>query len=68
MPVPLTKIEISGSIINRFAKLSLIHHYYNPLDKYLDTVYKFPRSLMQCFDGIKVTYDDQEIEGIIGEK
>ena len=23
---------------------------------------------MQSFDGIKITYDDQEIEGIIGEK
>jgi hypothetical protein len=67
MQVPLTKIEIKGSIINRFAKIELIHHYFNPTDKYLDTVYKFPRSLMQVFDGIKITYDDKVIEGIIGE-
>jgi len=65
--VPLTKIEIKGSIINRFAKIDLIHHYFNPTDKYLDTVYKFPRGLMQVFDGIKITYDDKVIEGIIGE-
>ena len=68
IPMPLTNIEIKGSIINRFAKIDLIHYYYNPIDKYLDTVYKFPRGLMQVFDGLKVTYDDQVIEGIIGEK
>ena len=68
MQMPLTKIEIKGSIINRFAKIELIHYYINPTDKYLDTVYKFPRSLMQAFDGLKVTYDDKIIEGVIGEK
>ena len=67
IPMPLTNIEIKGSTINRFAKIDLIHYYYNPTDKYLDTVYKFPRGLMQVFDGLKVTYDDQVIEGIIGE-
>ena len=66
--MPLTNIEIKGSIINRFAKIELIHYYINPTDKYLDTVYKFPRSLMQTFDGLKVTYDGKVIEGIIGEK
>ena len=65
--MPLTNIEIKGSAINRFAKIELIHYYCNPTDKYLDTVYKFPRGLMQVFDGLKVTYDDQVIEGIIGE-
>ena len=67
MIMPLTKIEIKGSIINRFAKIELIHYYYNPTDKYLDTVYKFPRGLMQVFDGLKVYYKDKVIEGIIGE-
>ena len=67
IPMPLTNIEIKGSTINRFAKIDLIHYYYNPTDKYLDTVYRFPRGLMQVFDGLKVTYDDQVIEGIIGE-
>ena len=67
MIMPLTNIEIKGSIINRFAKIELIHYYYNPTDKYLDTVYKFPRSLMQVFDGLKVYYKDKVIEGIIGE-
>ena len=66
--MPLTNIEIKGSIINRFAKIELIHYYINPTDKYLDTVYKFPRSLMQTFDGLKVIYDGKVIEGIIGEK
>ena len=65
--MPLTKIEIKGSIINRFAKIELIHYYYNPTDKYLDTVYKFPRALMQVFDGLKIYYDDKLVEGIIGE-
>jgi hypothetical protein len=50
MIMPLTNIEIKGSIINRFAKIELIHYYFNPTDKYLDTVYKFPRGLMQVFD------------------
>ena len=67
MQIPLTSIEIKGSIINRFAKIELIHHYFNPTDKYLDTVYKFPRGLMQVFDGLKITYDGKVIEGIIGE-
>ena len=67
MQIPLTNIEIKGSIINRFAKIELIHHYFNPTDKYLDTVYKFPRGLMQVFDGLKITYDGKVIEGIIGE-
>ena len=67
MQIPLTNIEIKGSIINRFAKIELIHYYFNPTDKYLDTVYKFPRSLMQVFDGLKIYYDDKIIEGIIGE-
>ena len=67
MIMPLTKIEIKGSIINRFAKIELVHYYYNPTDKYLDTVYKFPRSLMQVFDGIKINYDGKIIEGVIGE-
>lgn len=68
MPMPLTNIEIKGSIINRFAKVEIIHYYFNPTDKYLDTLYKFPRSLMQAFNGLKVTYDDKIIEGIIAEK
>ena len=67
MIMPLTYIEIKGSIINRFAKIQLIHYYFNPTDKYLDTVYKFPRSLMQVFDGIKIDYDGKIIEGVIGE-
>ena len=65
--MPLTNIEIKGSIINRFAKIELIHYYFNPTDKYLDTVYKFPRSLIQIFDGLKIYYDDKLVEGIIGE-
>lgn len=68
IPMPLTNIEIKGSIINRFAKLEIIHYYFNPTDKYLDTAYKFPRSLMQSFDGLKVSYDDKNIEGIIAER
>ena len=67
MQIPLTNIEIKGSIINRFAKIELIHYYLNPTDKYLDTVYKFPRALMQVFDGLKVYYDDKVIEWIIEE-
>ena len=67
MIMPLTNIEIKGSLINRFAKIELIHYYFNPTDKYLDTVYKFPRGLMQVFDGLKIYYDDKVIEGIIGE-
>ena len=68
IPMPLTNIEIKGSIINRFAKLEIIHYYFNPTDKYLDTAYKFPRSLMQSFDGLKVSFDDKNIEGIIAER
>ena len=67
MIMPLTNIEIKGALINRFAKIELIHYYYNPTDKYLDTVYKFPRGLMQVFDGLKIYYDNKVIEGIIGE-
>ena len=67
MIMPLTNIEIKGALINRFAKIELIHYYYNPTDKYLDTVYKFPRGLMQVFDGLKIYYDDKVIEGVIGE-
>ena len=67
MTMPLTNIEIKGSIINRYAKIELIHYYFNPTDKYLDTVYKFPRALMQVFDGLKIYYDDKIVEGIIGE-
>ena len=40
MIMPLTNIEIKGSIINRFAKIELIHYYFNPTDKY------FPSSLI----------------------
>ena len=67
MIMPLTNIEIKGSIINRLAKIELIHYYYNPTDKYLDTVYRFPRALIQVFDGIKIYYDDKVIEGLITE-
>ena len=67
MTMTLTNIEIKGTIINRFAKIELIHYYFNPTDKYLDTVYKFPRALMQVFDGLKIYYDDKVVEGIIGE-
>ena len=65
--MPLTNIEIKGSIINRLAKIQLIHYYFNPTDKYLDTVYRFPRALIQVFDGLKIYYDDKIIEGIITE-
>ena len=66
MQMPLTHIEIKGSLINRFGKIELTHYYFNPTDKYLDTVYKFSRRLMQIFDGLKI-YGDKNIEGVIGE-
>ena len=47
--MPLTNIEIKGSAINRFAKIELIHYYCNPTDKYLDTIYKFPRETHASF-------------------
>ena len=66
--MPLTNVDINFKIMNKFAKIELVHHYLNPTDKYLDTNFKFPKSLMQIFDGMKVSYDNTIIESIIDEK
>ena len=68
MRIPLTNLEIKGSIINRFAKLEIVHYYFNPTDKNCDTLYKFPKSLIQVFDGLKIAYDDEINEAVVDEK
>ena len=51
--LPLFSSEINAIIMGKFAKVQLIHNYYNPYDEYLDTSFKFPTGLYQVFDGIQ---------------
>ena len=66
--LPIFSIEINAVIYGKFAKVQLIHNYYNPYDEYLDTSFKFPTGLYQVFDGIEVEFDNKKIKGVVGLK
>ena len=66
--LPLFSTEINSIIFGKFAKVQLIHNYYNPYDDYLDTSFKFPMGLCQVFDGIEAEIDGKKIKGSIGPK
>ena len=66
--LPLFSTEIKAIIFGKFAKVQLIHNYYNPYDTYLDTSFKFPKGLCQVFDGIEAEIDGKKIGGIIAQK
>jgi len=64
--LPLFSTDIYADINDKFAKVKLIHIYYNPYDDYLDTCFKFPKGLYQVFDGIEAEIDGKKIKGLIG--
>ena len=66
--LPIFSTEINVDINDRFAKVKLIHTYYNPYDDYLDTCFKFPKGLYQVFDGIEAEIDGKIIKGLVGLK
>ena len=66
--VPLFSTEINAVIHDKFAKVQLIHSYYNPYDEYLDTSFKFPKGLYQVFDGIEAEIDGKKLKGLVGLK
>ena len=66
--LPIFSTEIKADINDKFAKVTLIHIYYNPYDEYLDTCFKFPKGLYQVFDGIEAEIDGKKIKGLVGLK
>ena len=64
--LPIFSTEIEADINDKFAKVKLIHIYYNPYDEYLDTFFKFPKGLYQVFDGIEAEIDGKKIKGLVG--
>ena len=66
--LPLFSTEIKANIFGQFAKVQLIHNYYNPYDEYLDTSFKFPKGLYQVFDGIEAEIDGKKLKGLVGLK
>ena len=66
--LPLFSTEINAMIFAKFAKVQLIHYYYNPYNDYLDTSFKFPMGLCQVFDGIEAEIDGKKIKGSVGPK
>jgi hypothetical protein len=66
--VPLFSTEINAEIYDKFAKVQLIHSYYNPYEEYLDTSFKFPKGLYQVFDGIEAEIDGKKLKGLVGLK
>ena len=64
--VPLFSTEINAEIYDKFARVQLIHCYYNPYDEYLDTSFKFPKGLYQVFDGIEAEIDGRKLKGLVG--
>ena len=66
--LPLFSTEIKADIFDKFAKVQLIHNYFNPYDQYLDTSFKFPKGLYQVFDGIEAEIDGKKIKGLVGLK
>ena len=66
--LPLFSTDITADINDKFAKVKLIHIYYNPYDEYLDTCFKFPKGLYQVFDGIEAEIDGKKIKGLVGLK
>ena len=66
--LPLFYTEINAIILGKFAKVQLIHNYYNPYDEYLDTSFKFPKGLYQVFDGIEAEIDGKKMKGLVGLK
>ena len=66
--LPLFSTEINAVIYDKFAKVQLIHSYFNPYDNYLDTDFKFPKGLYQVFDGIEAEIDGKKIKGLVGLK
>ena len=63
--LPLFSTEIKAIIYGKFAKIQLIHNYYNPYDTYLDTSFKFPKGLCQVFDGIDAEIDGKKKEALL---
>ena len=66
--LPLFYTEINAIILGKFAKVQLIHNYYNPYNEYLDTSFKFPKGLYQVFDGIEAEIDGKKMKGLVGLK
>ena len=66
--LPLFSTEIKANIFGKFAKVQLIHNYFNPYDEYLDTSFKFPKGLYQVFDGIEAEIDGKKLKGLVGLK
>ena len=66
--LPLFSTEINAVIYDKFAKVQLIHSYFNPYDNYLDTAFKFPKGLYQVFDGIEAEIDGKKMKGLVGLK
>ena len=66
--IPLFSTEINAEIYDKFARVQLIHCYYNPYDEYLDTSFKFPKGLYQVFDGIEAEIDGKKLKGLVGLK
>lgn len=66
--IPLYFIDIDVEIMSRFARIHLTHKYFNPTDKAIDTIFKFPKGYFQVFDRISALIDGKEVVGIIAEK
>ena len=66
--LPLFSTEIQAVVYDKFAKVQLIHTYFNPYDEYLDTSFKFPKGLYQVFDGITAEIDGKVLKGLVGLK
>ena len=66
--LPLFSTEIKANIFGKFAKVILVHNYYNPYEEYLDTSFKFPKGLYQVFDGIEAEIEGRTIKGLVGLK
>ena len=66
--LPLFSTKINAYIYDRYAKVQLIHNYFNPYDEFLDTSFKFPKGLYQVFDGIEAEIDGKKMKGLVGLK
>ena len=65
---PFSKINLKIKIINKFAKLNLIHIYKNPYDKNTNATFFIPREIIQYFNYLQIEYNNNIYEGIIGNK
>jgi len=66
--IPFSKINLNIKIINKFAKLNLLHIYKNPYDKNIDTTFFIPREIIHYFNSLQIEYNNNIYEGVIGNK